>query len=755
MTIRHRRGILVAILTLYLLLAVGYGIATPLFETPDEHLHFFTADFIAREKRLPVIGDEGLMGQEAAQPPLYYVLGALLIRPIDTTGAIGLLWPNPRTDTSATAGNLFGGALTDPDNRRGESLAGQPINVNMFVHGPAEAWPWRGYALAAHVLRFFSALIGLGTLLCIHAAAAVVWPRDDLRPLLATALVAFLPQFAFLHGGVNNDTAITFFSAAALWQLLRLRYEPPTPRRYLLLGLTIGLAMLSKAAGILLLLYCLGVLGVLAWARRDRFLAELGRLAAGVALPALLLGGWLLVRNTLLYGDPTAANQFVLMAGGLRRYSLRQVWGDMDRVWNSFFALLGWMNLQAPAWVYAIWNGIVVLAVAGSAAGVLQDVGGRGAAADPRLSLPDRGRLVRLGLHPATILFGWFLAVAAGWLQFMLRTPADQGRLFYPALVSIALGAAYGLGRWFRPWLQSLIAGLALLTSVFCLVVLTPFAYGRPPSVDAVPAGAAPLSIAFPEGLELLGAEVETAGAEPGDWVWVTLYWRAQPGRRGDPPLVHLELFGRDFERVGETVAYHGRGNYPAMLWPEGAIIQDRLAVQLESWAMLPALGRLTVKLGEDAARQDVGTVKLAPAAWPEPLAPLARFGDSVELNTAEVSAARAAPGETVEVRLGWQVLAPPAADLHVFVHLGDPTQPPLAQSDGPAMGGQYPAFLWADGEVFGETVSLALPADLPPGEYPINVGLYDFATGARLPVLVGESRQPTDTFTAGRLTVE
>ena len=70
-----------------------------------------------------------------------------------------------------------------------------------------------------------------------------------------------------------------------------------------------------------------------------------------------------------------------------------------------------------------------------------------------------------------------------------------------------------------------------------------------------------------------------------------------------------------------------------------------------------------------------------------------------------------------------WQVDAPPGpADLHLFVHLGDPSAAPLAQSDGPVMGGEYPARLWAAGEVFSETVTLTLPADLPPGEYPVPV---------------------------------
>ena len=36
---------LALILTLYFLLAAGYGIASPPFETPDENLHYFTAEY--------------------------------------------------------------------------------------------------------------------------------------------------------------------------------------------------------------------------------------------------------------------------------------------------------------------------------------------------------------------------------------------------------------------------------------------------------------------------------------------------------------------------------------------------------------------------------------------------------------------------------------------------------------------------------------------------------------------------------------
>lgn len=80
LTPRATRRLLALILGVYALLAIAYSVASPPFETPDENLHYFTADFIARNGRLPTTSDPGGMGQEAAQPPLYYAAAALLIR---------------------------------------------------------------------------------------------------------------------------------------------------------------------------------------------------------------------------------------------------------------------------------------------------------------------------------------------------------------------------------------------------------------------------------------------------------------------------------------------------------------------------------------------------------------------------------------------------------------------------------------------------------------------------------------------------
>jgi hypothetical protein len=112
-------------------------------------------------------------------------------------------------------------------------------------------------------------------------------------------------------------------------------------------------------------------------------------------------------------------------------------------------------------------------------------------------------------------------------------------------------------------------------------------------------------------------------------------------------------------------------------------------------------------------------------------------------------------PGDMVEVALRWQVSAAPGTDLHTFLHLGDPAQPPLAQHDGPPLGGNYPTRLWQAGEVIEDKVVLILPTSLLPGQYSLNVGLYAPDSGTRLAVLVDGEQQPDDVYPAGTITVE
>ncbi len=725
------------ILVAYLLLALGYGAVNPLFEAPDEHYHFFTARYVARTGRLPAVPPgpnvDPLIGQEAAQPPLYYALSALILAPIDTEAATAELWLNPRVQ------------LGD---------ASAATNRNRAVHTPAEAWPWRGWALGAHLLRAFSAVFGLGTLWCLHQSGRLLWPERPGRALLATGLVAFLPQFVFHHGAISNDPLIIFLASAGIVQLLRLWTGPVTTGRLLALGLTIGGAILTKAAGLLLLGYALLFLAALAWRRRDPGLGVRAIALAGGA--ALTVSAWLLWRHWILYGDITAANQFVRLAGGEAPLTLWEALGQLWAVRASLVAVFGWFNVRGPDWMYAVWGGIALLGLAGLVRARWRGRGGAGA----------------IGLLP-WLLAAWPALVAAGMLAFMMRTPAAQGRLLFPALVPLALGLAAGLDAWPRP-ARGAALGLALATAITGLAWVIPRAYARPPVIaeNAIPAIAARLDAAMGHNLTLLAAQAETQRIEPGDWVWLTLYWRAEASVPQEPapadamggraPEEVILLLGQGDAPIGKLQTYHGGGLYPATLWPVGGVVVDRVAVRLGAEritfvpvAAVPLVSLVGGRQPEEAPSVTLPAVPVLPARWPAPVAaPLAALGPAIALGEAAVMPQAAAAGDTVVVTARWQVSGPVGRDYTTFVHLGPPSDLPLATGDSPPRGGSFPTRFWDAGMVIDDSYGLTIPPDLPPGHYPVSLGLYDPITGERLPLTANGARQPLDSLVVGEVEV-
>lgn len=709
---------LLASLSLYLLLAVLFGLVNPLFEAPDEHWHYFTAQYIANTGRLPVVAAEPdpWLGQEAAQPPLYYLLGALLIAPIDTAGARDLVWPNP----NAALGVGDAGALA---------------NRNAFVHGPWEAWPWQGYALAAHLLRLFSTLLGAGTLVFLYASARLIWPERPRRALLAVALVAFLPQYLFLHSTASNDPLIILLATAALYQLLRFWFRGGGPRALLLLSLTIGLAILGKTAGLLLLLFAAFFIWFVYWRRTGRPVAALAQ-PLWLIVPALLVGGWMLCRNWQLYGDPTAANQFVRLAGGDRGYTLPQVLAESSGLWLSLFAVFGWFNVRAPLWIYAIWSGLALFALGSTIW---------------RLSV--HGRPSREHLLLTALLAIWLLLVYAGLLYFMMRTPAAQGRLLFPALLPLALALAAGLD---RPLVRWLAPPLALVTALVSVAYVIPEAYRPPPVVASLPDTATVLAAELEHGLVLEGAAVETAEARPGEPVWLRLYWQGNGTTRETAPQRVVELFGRPEDSpIAKQQGYHGAGLFPAPLWPETGLVAEHVGLRLDETLQAPVAARAFAGLAGAETRLFLGHVKVVPTSWPAAPAPQATLGDGLVLGDVLLSPVQVAPGATVQVSLTWSVAAPPEKELTTFVHLGEPGTAPLAVGDSPPLQGHYPTSFWARGEVIRDHYTLSIPETLSPGRYPLSLGLYDPATGQRLPLAVAGTRQPHDSYVAGWIDVD
>jgi Dolichyl-phosphate-mannose-protein mannosyltransferase len=95
-------------------------------------------------------------------------------------------------------------------------------------------------------------------------------------------------------------------------------------------------------------------------------------------------------------------------------------------------------------------------------------------------------------------------------------------------------------------------------------------------------------------------------------------------------------------------------------------------------------------------------------------------------------------PGDIVYLQLWWRANGKPDKDWTVFTHLLGPAKSDgnrvWAGQDAQPGQGSVPTSTWAPGDLILDEYQLQLPSDAPPGNYEIEVGLYDpAANGARV----------------------
>jgi 4-amino-4-deoxy-L-arabinose transferase-like glycosyltransferase len=493
------------LLFVYAVLATWYSLTIPLGEAPDEVPHFTYVRYLAQHRRLPTTLEE----HEAFQPPLYYALGAALS-----------FWAQDDPDAPFAVRTNADYDVVDPRAPK-----------NLLLHTADEAWPYRGWALAWHLVRMLSIALGAVTVWAIYRLGLVLVDAGAPRcpgtghraiPLAMAALTAFTPQFLFMSAVANNDNAATAFSALVLWQVAALLHETERRRlwlRSLLLGLLLGLGLLSKA-NLIALLPIAGLAILVAVLRfpeleakkRVGLVAGCWLLAFGLAA---LLSGWYFVRNWLSYGDPLGW-ALTLKINALREGPLTVdvlAW-LLKGVFRSFW--LGWIGIAFDEPIYWLIAALCLVGLVGFVVWLFRSWS--------QLSPATRWTLLLLGLHTAMTV-GSLLQ----WTATVLGT--DQGRLIYPILPEIMLVLVFGWAWWVPCRFQKLVLG-GLVAGMFGLAVLTPVRYIAPVHAPASTATQEELAAAVPlnmdwDGVRLLGYYLEDNRVQPGGKLVLRLYWQA------------------------------------------------------------------------------------------------------------------------------------------------------------------------------------------------------------------------------------
>lgn len=481
---RRARWGIVLVLAVFGILGFAFSIVIPLGEAADEVSHYAYVQSLVANKTMPK--PEGAVLGESHQPPLYYAIAALL------TGWI------PQE-------NLV--VLANPD-----FVLYDPQTPNLLLHPRSEGFPYQSAPLAWHLTRVFSILLGAVTVWAAWQTARVVAPDNHALALGVASFVAFLPSFLSLAAVVNNDNLIIALAALIFLLVVTTQLRGMTTRRAILLGVLLGLAVLTKLSGLVLWGF-VGISFLLFWFQSQSRAALIRPFLLCFAI-AFIIAAPYFVYNWQTHADPLGWNLY-LQVGTIRETPW--TFADLPKLtrdlFTSFFGRFGGaLQLEFAPPLYLIFGIVIVGALVGWVVAA-------------RRSLLDETTR-RVAVLAAILIL--LLSIAYfRWALYDLG--AGQARQLLPTLVPIGLVLTLGWSYLFSSHRASL-AGWSVgfcAVGVFALLFLnTIFA---PPILNAVPSGQQSLSspLEFGKTIRVLAYQVETNELAAGQEIPVALTWQA------------------------------------------------------------------------------------------------------------------------------------------------------------------------------------------------------------------------------------
>ncbi|MCL5952581.1 MAG: hypothetical protein M1132_12830 [Chloroflexi bacterium] len=561
----------------FVMVGAAYSVVVPLGEAPDEVSHWAYVQYLAAYQHLP--SPEGAVLGESHQPPLYYVAGAL-----------ATFWiPSQHYEP-----------LANPD-----YALGDPRTPNLLLHTRSEGWPYQGAALAWHLVRLLSVLMGAVTVWSTARISLELFPDREWIAVSAAAFVAFLPGFLSISSAVNNDNLVVMLSALGALQTVRLagrlaagnsafsnaplgrsaERRPPLTHRWrgsVILGLILGLALLAKLSGLVVWIFAAGVLAWSAYRTRSwkRYALSMGIV---FACALVIVAPWMLY-NWAKYGDPVGWSLVLAATPGRQTPMTAGDWiWWAEQLYTSFWGRFGGALVIRMA--EAVYAGLGIVAL-GALAGWI------GYAWDGRKGRLAPGVLKALGL--CALFWGVMLAAHIRWTMTVLGT--DQARQLFPGLPLLAVVLSAGLARLFqaREKLASVLwsAG-ALGVAAGALVYLgSVFSPGVPsPSAPVLLDGHRPAD--FGQAIRVVDYRVDRTQAAPGNSIQVQIEWQALEDLTENYWL--LVQLGDERGAIANKDGVPSGGRTTTDWWSKGQIFVSSHTIAIPADA---APGTYTLRLG-------------------------------------------------------------------------------------------------------------------------------------------------------------
>lgn len=267
----------------------------------------------------------------------------------------------------------------------------------------------------------------------------------------------------------------------------------------------------------------------------------------------------------------------------------------------------------------------------------------------------------------------------------------------------------------------------------------------------------------YENGLRLVdvswGSDVFRAGL----WAVGSLVWQSDTPLPADL-LVSIRLVDWLGRSVAEETLPLSPADYPNTQWPAGERVRSFMGMELPfaldgryrvqvavkniEGAIVPSAGLF------NRTWATIGTVQIEPFPLvrhlPEGIIPVedVRFGETIRLLGSDL----ARNGDLLTVKLYWTADGETAVDYNIFVHVGQPGAPPLAQSSSGPANWTRPVSSWRPDEIIEDEHLITLPADLP-ADAIVSVGMFDPGNSdIRIPVTAVNQPVANDAWPLGPL---
>ena len=308
-------------------------------------------------------------------------------------------------------------------------------------------------SLTMHVARLpYVALLPL-TLWLAYLTLRRIFSRRQGARVWGVAVLAAIPNFVLAHAIVTNDSPAIAVSTLAVYATIRASQENYRRSDVLLLGGALGLVLLHKFNGLLILPGAAGLVVWDLWRRPRRLLRVSGVLIGCIALVA----GWTIFRAVAVYGHPLGgilahAEPSAGAMSASEQMSFLEFLRTSDwvgEVFATFWAGYGLEKLKLPGAVHvglAVFIGVAGIGLVWRA---IQWIAQRP---------PSRPPIHLIVL--AAFLFGGLVFMSL-WRSYSVVLGL-AGRYLYPSAVPFVILLIAGLGAF--AWRRAPLSGVAVLT---------------------------------------------------------------------------------------------------------------------------------------------------------------------------------------------------------------------------------------------------------------------------------------------------